>query len=155
MRDFQNWTASRTPAQPQSDCQRRVCESVTSLESSHISHGGDSIRSNYSKKGGDDRCITYRLGCGVRGQNSVGSVVSISKGEIHKLLGDINSVASAKPLYSVPSGISCVGQIRQHNSGSIHKQSRGSALSTAAQSCQRLCGVTLGFCRYKKTMYRE
>lgn len=74
------------------------------------------------------------LGGNVWWQNIARRVVSISKGKTHKLPGTTNSVPSFKPLCSFPSGISCIGQIRQHNGGGLHKLTRVCVLLTVSQS---------------------
>ncbi|KAI5085386.1 NACHT, LRR and PYD domains-containing protein 12 isoform X1, partial [Silurus meridionalis] len=62
-------------------------------------------------------------------------------GHAHKPSGIVNSVSSFETFRAVSSESPCIGQIRQHEGGGVHKSPERNALSSTSQSSVRFHGV--------------
>ncbi len=125
---------SEAPPQPQSDGVITLLASSPLLERSRFSRIRDSTGSYFSEKSGNDGCVSHRLGCSVRGQNSERKMARLATERTHKLSGTVNSVSSIETFRAVPTESPRFGQIGQHNGGGIYKSPRGNTFSPASQS---------------------
>ncbi len=72
-------------------------------------------------RGGHNRCIDARLGSGVRGNASFGTVVGTSDPMAHKPLGTGSSLFSSKGVSGTTGTAACTDSHRQHVRGFVHK----------------------------------
>ncbi len=72
-------------------------------------------------RGGHNRRIDARLGSGVRGNASFGTVVGTSDPMAHKPLGTGSSLFSSKGVSGTNGTAACTGSHRQHVRGFVHK----------------------------------
>ncbi len=72
-------------------------------------------------RGGHNRRIDARLGCGVRGNASFGAVVGASDPMAHKPLGIGSSLFSSKGVSSTTGTATCTDSHRQHVCSFVHK----------------------------------
>nr|XP_055071026.1 uncharacterized protein LOC129451681 [Misgurnus anguillicaudatus] len=125
------------PSQTQSARLTRMHERSPSLESPVFSQERMPSGSGSNEKSGDDRCISHGLGGSVRGQNSEGSVVSVTEREAHKFSRTTDSVTGPETFCAFSQKSSCISQNRQYNGDSLHKSTRGGAVSPASLVSER------------------
>lgn len=93
----------------------------------------DCAGGSFSEKGGDNVCITLRLGCSEQGQKSEREMAHLATEHTHKLLRTVNSTKQLK-MFAVPKEPPHFYQIRQHKGGGICKLPGRHTFSSASQS---------------------
>ena len=107
----------------------KITSSVVVKFSKH--HEGQIFTSAANKYNHNDRCFKNRLWGSCRQAFHSGHMVRIPTETTYKLPGVGGSVPYSKTLSSGIEKPQCLSQMRQYNSGSVYKQTRGNKITTS------------------------
>ena len=122
----------------------KITSSVVVKFSKH--HEGQIFTSAANKYNHNDRCFKNRLWGSCRQAFHSGHMVRIPTETTYKLPGVGGSVPYSKTLSSGIEKPQCLSQMRQYNSGSVYKQTRGNKITTSVFQNMG----SMGFCHRKQ-----
>ncbi len=135
-RDFQRWAASLR-LYPSRHLNRKVSVSAQCLKALLIWRDREFLMEGMamgvvSSQGGHHRSVLTGLGRDNGGTTCEWGMDRISQSNAYKLSGGTCSISGPQTLPSADKRLSCVSQIRQHNSGCLYKQARESPIEESA-----------------------